>query len=153
MKSTGGNGIGDLLIIGFDGTEMSARLSSLLTRVQPAGVVLFGRNIQTADQTWRLLADCQKYVEAPLFTCVDLEGGRVDRFRQAIGPAPSAADVFNTGDRALFRKHGFLIGSNCRPGHQPGFRPRPRPRIRSLAQRHEFPRGFSQPQRSREIRP
>ena len=114
MKSTRKTGIGDLLIIGFDGAEMSARLSSLLRRMQPAGVVLFGRNIESAEQTWRLLADCQKCVEAPLLTCVDLEGGRVDRFRQAIGPAPSAADVFSTGDRALFRKHGFLIGSNCR---------------------------------------
>ena len=33
--------IGQLLIIGFDGTEMSPRLSSLLTRIQPAGVILF----------------------------------------------------------------------------------------------------------------
>jgi beta-N-acetylhexosaminidase len=53
-------------------------------------------------------------VETPLFTCVDLEGGRVDRFRNVIGSAPSAADVFATGDRRLFRKHGRVIGENCR---------------------------------------
>jgi beta-N-acetylhexosaminidase len=29
------------------------------------------------------------------------------------GPAPSAADVFATGDRRLFRKHGQLIGKIC----------------------------------------
>jgi beta-N-acetylhexosaminidase len=50
----------------------------------------------------------------PLFPCVDLEGGRVDRFREVLGPAPSAADVFSTGDRKLFRKHGQVIGENCR---------------------------------------
>ncbi len=33
--------IGQLLIVGFDGTEMTPRLSSLLTRLQPAGVILF----------------------------------------------------------------------------------------------------------------
>ncbi len=108
------NQIGQLLIIGFDGTEISPRLSSLLTRLQPAGVILFARNIKTPDQTWRLLRDCHKSVFTPLFTCVDLEGGVVDRFREVLGPTPSAADVFASGDRRLFRKHGQLIAENCR---------------------------------------
>ncbi len=106
--------VGQLLIVGFDGTEMSRSLSSVLTRLQPAGVILFARNIKSAEQTWRLLCDCQKCVATPLFTCVDLEGGLVDRFRDVLGPAPSAADVFATGDRRLFRKHGEMIGENCR---------------------------------------
>jgi beta-N-acetylhexosaminidase len=106
--------IGQLLIVGFDGTEMTPRLSSLLKRLQPAGVILFARNIKTAEQTWRLLRDCQHCVSTPLFTCVDLEGGHVDRFREVLGPAPSAADVFATGDRKLFRAHGQVIGENCR---------------------------------------
>jgi len=37
--------IGQLLIIGFDGTKVSPRLASLLTKIQPAGVILFARNI------------------------------------------------------------------------------------------------------------
>jgi beta-N-acetylhexosaminidase len=106
--------IGQLLIVGFDGTRMTPRLSSLLTRLQPAGVILFARNIKTPEQTWRLLRDCQERVSAPLFTCVDLEGGTVDRFRDVLGPAPSAAEVFATGDRKLFRKHGQVMGENCR---------------------------------------
>jgi beta-N-acetylhexosaminidase len=106
--------IGQILIVGFDGTEMTPRLTSLLTRLQPAGVILFARNIKTTEQTWRLLHDCQKCVSTPLFTCVDLEGGNVDRFREALGPTPSSADVFATGDRKLFRKHGHVIGENCR---------------------------------------
>jgi len=101
-------------MIGFDGTEMTPRLTSLLKRLQPAGVILFARNIRSADQTWRLLRDCQKCVAAPLFTCVDLEGGTVDRFRDVLGPSPSAAEVFATGDRKLFRKHGRILGENCR---------------------------------------
>jgi beta-N-acetylhexosaminidase len=105
---------GQLLIVGFDGTEVTARLAALLTRLQPAGVILFARNIKNAEQTWRLLRQCQKCVAIPLFTCVDLEGGAVDRFRDALGPAPSAADVFASGNRKLFRKHGQIIGQNCR---------------------------------------
>ena len=106
--------IGQLLIIGFEGTELSPRLASLLTTIQPAGVILFARNIRTAAQAHTLLRDCQKHVSTPLFTCVDLEGGTVDRFRSAVGRSPSAAEVFATGSRALFRKHGRVIGENCR---------------------------------------
>lgn len=106
--------IGQLLIVGFDGTEMSSRLRSLLSRIQPAGVILFARNIVSAQQTFRLLKDCQSCVSTPLFTCVDMEGGTVDRFRNVIGASPSATDVFATGDRKLFRKHGAIIGKACR---------------------------------------
>jgi beta-N-acetylhexosaminidase len=107
-------GIGQLLMVGFAGSQMTARLSSLLMRIQPAGVILFARNIKNAGQTWRLLRDCQKCVRTPLFTCVDLEGGTVDRFRDLLGPAPAPADVFATNDRKLFRQHGETIGKNCR---------------------------------------
>jgi len=106
--------VGQLLIIGFDGTEMSPRLASLLTKIQPAGVILFARNIKGVEQTHTLLRECQKCVATPLFTCVDLEGGTVDRFRNVLGAAPSPAEVFATGSRALFRKHGRVIGENCR---------------------------------------
>jgi len=106
--------IGQLLIIGFDGNEMSPRLASLLTKIQPVGVILFARNITGAEQTHTLLRECQKCVATPLFTCVDLEGGSVDRFRNVIGSAPSPAEVFATGNRVLFRKHGRVIGENCR---------------------------------------
>jgi beta-N-acetylhexosaminidase len=106
--------IGQLLIVGFDGIEISPRLRSLLTRLQPGGVILFARNITSGEQTHRLLKECQSCVSTPLFTCVDMEGGRVDRFRNVIGPAPSAADVFAAGNRALYRKHGKTIGESCR---------------------------------------
>jgi len=106
--------IGQLLTIGFDGTEMSPQLSSLLTRIQPAGVILFARNIASPEQTQKLLRECQSCVSTPLFTCVDIEGGKVDRFRDVLGPSPSAADVFATGDRKLFRRHGTILGQACR---------------------------------------
>jgi len=113
-SSVGTAQIGQLMIVGFDGVEMTPRLASLLTRLQPAGIILFARNIKTPEQTWRLLRECQKCVSTPLFTCVDLEGGTVDRFREVLGPSPSAAEVYATADRRLYRKHGEVIGENCR---------------------------------------
>jgi beta-N-acetylhexosaminidase len=106
--------VGQLMIVGFDGTAMSSGLRSLLTRVRPAGVILFARNIIGGEQTHELLKECRAIVSTPLFACVDMEGGRVDRFRDVTGSAPSAADVFATGDRKAFRKHGRIIGDSCR---------------------------------------
>jgi len=110
--------IGQLLVVGFDGTEMTPQLRRLLTRIQPAGVILFARNIVGVKQTHRLLKECRRFVSTPLFTFVDMEGGLVDRFRKVLGPSPSAADVFATDDRKLFRKYGKIIGECC---HALGF--------------------------------
>lgn len=108
------NDIGQLLIVGFEEAELSPSLTSLLQTIQPSGVILFARNILSPQQTHKLLQDCRRQVSTPMFTCVDMEGGRVDRFRNVIGPSPSAADVFASGDRKLFFKHGKIIGACCR---------------------------------------
>lgn len=113
QKLSAAQQLGQLLVVGFDGTAVTPALAGMLRRIQPAGVILFARNIVNAQQTHQLLKDCQAQVKEPLFTCVDLEGGRVDRFRNVIGPAPSAADVFASRDRKLFRRHGQLIGKIC----------------------------------------
>jgi beta-N-acetylhexosaminidase len=105
--------VGQLLIIGFDGIELSPAVAEMLTRIQPAGIILFARNIVNAQQTHKLLKGCQSCVKDRLFTSVDLEGGRVDRFRNVTGPAPSASEVFASGERKLFRRHGELIGKIC----------------------------------------
>jgi len=93
---------------------MTPPLAARLKRLQPAGVILFARNIKSPQQTWQLLRECQRCVETPLFTCVDLEGGTVDRFREVLGATPAAAEVFVTHDPRLFCQHGQVVGENCR---------------------------------------
>jgi beta-N-acetylhexosaminidase len=105
---------GQLLVIGFDGTDMSAEIRALLEQVQPAGVILFARNIVTVRQTHELLRACREYLTPSPFLCVDMEGGLVDRLKRALEPAPSPGEVFATGDRKLYRKHGRVIGDECR---------------------------------------
>ena len=63
------------------------------------------------------------------------------------GPAPSAADVFATGNRKLFRKHGKIIGECCRTlGIQYRFRPSSRFGARGLPHGDEFTRSFGRSQ-------
>jgi beta-N-acetylhexosaminidase len=106
--------VGQLLIMGFDGTTMSSRLRVMLDKLCPAGIILFKRNLENAEQTHALLRGAQKTSPTPMFLCVDMEGGTVDRLRDVIAPVPSVAEVAASGSRKLFRKHGRLIGSEVR---------------------------------------
>jgi beta-N-acetylhexosaminidase len=106
--------VGQLLIMGFDGTEISARLRSMLGTLFPAGIILFKRNITEAAQTHGLLREVRKTISIPMFLCVDMEGGTVDRFRDVIARIPSVAEVAAAGSPKLFRKHGALIGRQLR---------------------------------------
>ena len=106
--------VGQLLIMGFDGTDVSARLRSMLGTLNPGGVILFKRNIEEGAQVHALLRHAQQVVATPMFLCVDMEGGTVDRLRDAIAPVPSVAEVAATESAKLFRKHGRLIGDEIR---------------------------------------
>lgn len=100
--------------MGLEGPEISPATGRLLTSMHPGGVILFARNIQSPHQCAQLLRICQTAVKTPLFRCVDLEGGTVDRLRNIIAPAPSVADVVRTDSNKVYEKHGKLIGEEVR---------------------------------------
>jgi beta-N-acetylhexosaminidase len=106
--------VGQLLIAGLEGLELTPLERSWLKLIQPGGVILFRRNIEEAVQTYRLLAETTSFSSVPLFRCVDLEGGLVDRLRDLIGPMPSLAAVAASGKKNLYLKHGKLIGREAR---------------------------------------
>jgi beta-N-acetylhexosaminidase len=106
--------VGQLLILGFEGLEIDGKLRTTLSTLQPGGVILFARNVDEPRQTWRLLRDSQATTRVPMFLCVDLEGGTVDRLKKVIAPAPSVEQVFATGNRKLFRMHGNILGLEAR---------------------------------------
>jgi beta-N-acetylhexosaminidase len=86
-----------------------------LKSIQPGGVILFRRNIEEAEQTYRFLAGLsQFFISRPLFRCVDVEGGLVDRLRDLVAPMPSLAAVAASGKKSLYLKHGKLIGREAR---------------------------------------
>jgi len=105
---------GQLLTFGFDGLEVSSGLRSALKTLKPGGIILFARNIDSPRQTHSLLKAAQKEAEIPLFRCVDMEGGTVDRLKDVLAAAPSVQEVVQAGHRPYYRAHGQLIGSEVR---------------------------------------
>jgi beta-N-acetylhexosaminidase len=99
---------GRLLFIGLPGTRLERDARRLLSEVQPGGVVLFGRNIESAEQVALLTAQIRDAVEHPVLIGVDQEGGLVDRFRDICEPMPSAKAVRNAGQTELAKRFGTL---------------------------------------------
>src|ERR1700677_840650 len=104
---------GQVLVVGLEGPLLSAMGAGWLRLLRPGGVILFRRNIESAEQTHALLRSVMQAVDGPLLRCIDVEGGSVDRLRDLIAPMPSPFAVARTNKPALFRKHGSLIGQEA----------------------------------------
>ncbi len=118
MTSSLRQAAGSLLVVGVGGTELTALECAWLKLVRPGGVILFRRNIADARQTRALLDAATRLGAEHSFRCVDVEGGTVDRLRDALAPMPSAQAVARAagrlGDWGLARRHGELIGRALR---------------------------------------
>jgi len=96
--------IGQLMVIGFDGTEASSDLLEMLTDYHIGGVIFFARNVQSpqqvADLTDKLQQTAIESGHPGLFIAVDQEGGRVARLTEATGftEFPSAMAIGASGD-------------------------------------------------------
>ena len=105
--------VGQLLLIGIHGLELDATNREKLRDLEPGGVILFGRNIKTADQVAKLLYDIQleavRQKVLPVFTAVDQEGGAVTRLK-TWPPLPSAAAIGRAGDPDLAFKLALFTG-------------------------------------------
>ena len=84
---------GSLLVLGIAGPELSADEAALFRKLQPAGYILFTRNIVTAKQTRKLTDDLRDLATDTPIIAIDQEGGRVTRTKEIAPPAPSAAAV------------------------------------------------------------
>ena len=65
----------------------------MLHDVRPGGVILFGRNVESAPQVALLCAQIRDALDARVLIGIDQEGGLVDRLRGICEPSPSAKSV------------------------------------------------------------
>ena len=84
---------GSLLVVGLEGMELSAVERAWLKRVRPAGIILFKRNIADQKQTRALVRESTRLCGPHCARFVDVEGGTVDRLRDALAPMPAVEFV------------------------------------------------------------
>lgn len=78
------------LWVGLPGVDLDPESESLLADHRPGGIVLFGRNCESPEQLGALVRAIRRALPGAILA-IDAEGGRVDRLRGIVGPAPSAA--------------------------------------------------------------
>jgi beta-N-acetylhexosaminidase len=104
---------GNAMVVGISGKELTALERAWLKLIRPAGVILFQRSIDSAAQTRALLEQATALCAPHSLRCVDVEGGTVDRLRDALTPMPTPQSVFAASQAAgkpkLMREHGELV--------------------------------------------
>jgi beta-N-acetylhexosaminidase len=103
--------IGQITLVGLEGPELTEVERELLECFRPAGVILFARNVKSAQGLRRLCDRLRQVLGRDAILGIDQEGGRVERLRQILGPLPPALAVAATGKPVLAQQLGAVCGS------------------------------------------
>jgi len=101
---------GQYILMGVPGTALDAKTAAIIREVQPAGFILFGRNIKAPAQLRQLVDDLRGEVRHVPIVTIDQEGGRVSRLKECGAEPPSAKQLREKGDLRLIERHGALTG-------------------------------------------
>lgn len=112
--------VGQLIMIGFDGTTLDSDLRGLIHELHPGGIIFFERNAESLRQVAQLNADFQQVArengDPGLFIAIDQEGGVVARLKEARGftEFPGAMAIAATGDVDNARRIAQALCSELR---------------------------------------
>lgn len=116
--------LGQKLIFGFHGETMPEEFIRLLREYKIGNVILFLRNVKSADQLRKLCAEIQSVILEetgyPAFIVIDQEGGMVSRLPQDAVNVPGAMALAATGDPENARKSSEITVRQLR-GLGPNF--------------------------------
>jgi beta-N-acetylhexosaminidase len=119
--------IGQLLMGGFEGTEISQREVSLIEDYHIGGFIFFGRNITDEEGTRNLIRDLKSInynSPIPLFLAVDEEGGSVTRLSGIFRNLPPQSRLGERGDPDTAYEYGAIQGEKLgRLGFNVNFSP------------------------------
>ena len=120
------------LIAGLSGTVLTDVERAFYRDVRPAGVILFRRNVSSADLLRRLVDDVREAAGNDEFlVLIDQEGGRVQRLKPPLArdlppaasyarlyardPEAAKASAFAVARLVAHELRGFGINTNCAP--------------------------------------
>lgn len=109
--------IGQLIIVGFEGTNINEEAIKYIEDFKVGGFILFSRNIVDENQTLELLNDLKEANsnnDIPLFLSIDEEGGRVSRLPKSFVKLPEATNLGNKNDPNISYKFGQTLGERVK---------------------------------------
>lgn len=105
---------GQLLILGIEGSVLRTKEVERFRRIQPAGVILFSRNIVDAEQTRKLTDEIRGLFSYEPIIAIDQEGGRVTRTKDIAPVCPSAVDLAAAANLGWIAQAGILTADLLR---------------------------------------
>jgi beta-N-acetylhexosaminidase len=105
---------GTLLVLGIAGPELSPQEAALFRKLQPAGYILFTRNIVGPEQTRKLTDDLRDLSSETPIIAIDQEGGRVTRTKEIAPATPSAPALAAFGNPGKIAEAGELTADLLR---------------------------------------
>jgi beta-N-acetylhexosaminidase len=107
--------IGQLLLVGMNGTRLTRETWYQITNLAVGGVALRSRNVTDAAQVAQLAFDLQSAAAErglpPLFIAVDQEGGDVARLRDGVTRFPSPMALGAAADAQLAERAGYATAA------------------------------------------
>ena len=102
--------IGQLILVGFDGTSPPSYLLEWLAEGRIGGVYLFARNVESPAQVKALVDSCHAAAKYPILVGIDQEGGTVARLRSGFTESPGAMALAAARDLQLAEDMAYAMG-------------------------------------------
>ncbi|MBP3707331.1 MAG: glycoside hydrolase family 3 protein [Clostridia bacterium] len=105
--------IGQMMMVGINGTEVDDRVRNLILNYKIGGVILYKKNYKTYDDMVKIIADLKELNSCnkiPLFIAIDQEGGRVNRMPPEFHNLLSAYRLVNTKNTNVIKEAGEITG-------------------------------------------
>lgn len=106
--------IGQMIGVGFAGTEPPDYLLEWLAEGRIGTVILFARNVVSPEQVARLTYACHAAAKYPLLICIDQEGGMVARLRDGFTESPGAMALSASGSTELAERMSAVLAAEMR---------------------------------------
>ncbi len=101
--------LGQLFMVQYWGYTYSADLETMLHDQYAGGVIMYGAQMNTFNQTKSDIARMQQHAWMPLLVSTDEEGGFVQRIMNIFGNRPGALQTYQTGNIQNAAKLGHSI--------------------------------------------
>ena len=107
--------VGQLLIAGFNGHQITPELRSLAREFGLGGVILFARNIAEPEQVAEVAFEAGRLTpDLPPWVSVDQEGGRVARLKAPFTEWPPMATLGRSGDVKLAERFAHALAAELK---------------------------------------
>src|SRR6266566_9026312 len=101
--------LGQLFMVQYWGYSYSSDLETMIHDQYAGGVIMYGAQMHTFDQTKNDIARMQQKAWMPLLISADEEGGFVERIMNIYGDRPGALQTYQTGNIQNAAKLGHSI--------------------------------------------